>query len=179
MSGLEKKSVMNASRVLRRLVEIEEEGMTFYEEMSKLATSPWTRKFAKWLCDAEEAHRKYFLRMAERAEANETREDTPLFELADEVLALLSARVLPSVDQLRIEAPYTTDTEAVRLAIQVEDRAFRLMARLTTVVAREQRGYMERVVQEELDHKTKLEELLGILHTGRPMPDDLGGVQTG
>lgn len=159
---------MNASTVLRRLVEIEEEGMIFYQGLAQASPSAWTRRLALWLTDAEKAHREYFSRLLEHAQTHEQEEDPWAYALPDEVMALLSARILPSKDQMLREAPYTSDMEAIQLAIQVEERAALLVTRLRDFVAQDQRGYMERVIREEWDHKAKLEELLGRLTSGEP-----------
>jgi len=168
----EERPNMNASTVMRRLVEIEEEGMAFYQGLAEGTRSAWTRKFALWLRNAEKGHRDYFARLAEHAETHAEDEDPWAYSLPDEILALLSARILPSKDQILREAPYTSDLEAIQLAIQAEERAALLVTRLRDFVAHDQRGYMERVIREEWDHKAKLDELLERLTTGESTPED-------
>ncbi|MBN2311233.1 MAG: hypothetical protein JXR94_19805 [Candidatus Hydrogenedentes bacterium] len=151
---------VSAAAVLRRLADMEQEGVDFYEGLSSGASTAWLRAFAGKLVSAEQRHRRRFLEYARRAEEGAPEENQLEGDLPRDAVRLLGTRLLPSKATIARSAAYATDEDALKLAIRAEENTALLLEQLRSYVPKVQRRYIDRVIKEEWGHKEKLEELL-------------------
>ena len=152
---------VTASQVLRRLADIEQEGVDFYKGLKEGTQSEWIRAFADKLIRAEKRHRDRFLGYAEKAEAASDGEtDTLTAPLPAEARRLLEKRMMAPRERIRKSAPYASDVEALRVALRAEESLALLLTELREYVPKEQRRYISRVIKEEWSHKNHIEKLL-------------------
>ena len=152
---------VSAAQVLRRLADIEQEGVEFYEGLREGTQSEYIRTFADKLVRAEKRHRDRLLSYAEKAEEHAKDEGNTLKEpLPAEIRQLLEKRVMASRERIRKSAPYARDEEALRIALRAEESLALLLTELREYVPKEQRPYISRVIKEEWAHKEHIEKLL-------------------
>ncbi len=152
---------VSASQVLRRLAELELEGVQFYQGMAEGAESAWVRKFAAKMGEAEQRHHERFIHYAEHAAKRSAPEDDQLLgELSAEINRLLSISVFAEKERARQSAHYLSDSDALRTAIRAEEHLAVLLTQLQDYVPKASRSYILRVIKEEWNHKRKLEEVL-------------------
>lgn len=152
---------VSAAQVLRRLAEIEQEGVEFYEGLKEGTQSEWIRAFADKLVRAEKRHHDRFLSYAEKAEAHARDAGDTLREpLPAEVRRLLEKRIMAPRERIQKSAPYARDEEALRIALRAEESLALLLTELREYVPKDQRPYISRVIKEEWAHKEHIEKLL-------------------
>ncbi len=150
---------VSVSEVLRRLGEIEADAVAYYEALAKHTDLPWVRQFALRLAEAEKGHQEHFLSEAAAAASASGEDGNRLKEpLSEELVQLLSVR-LPLPRGIEKTAIYVGEADAVELAINAERCAVRLLTQLRGYVPEAQRGYVDRVVEEERHHQSFLEGL--------------------
>lgn len=151
---------VSASQVLKRLAEIELDGVQFYEGLGEGTKSDWVRDFARSLAKAERRHRERFLQYAARAHDSGADGDALTSALPPEVRRALSVRILAPKDQIKGSAPYASEADALKMAIRAEEHIALLLTQLREYVQPRERRYISRVVKEEWNHKASLEKLL-------------------
>jgi rubrerythrin len=153
-------SYVSAGRVLRRLAEIEQDGVEFYQGLMEGTKLDFVRKLAAKMVRAEDRHRRRFLGYAEEAERSAGGDLDQLAKpLPPEVVRLLGVRIMVDKARVKQSALYATDEEALRVAIRAEEHIALLLTQLREYVAPAQRGYISRVIKEEWNHKARLEEM--------------------
>ncbi len=152
---------VTASQVLRRLADIEQEGVEFYKGLKEGTQSEWIRAFADKLIRAEKRHRDRFLIYAEKADAASGGDgDALTAPLPAQVRQLLEKRIVAPRERIRKSAPYASDVEALRVALRAEESLALLLTELREYVPKEQRRYISRVIKEEWAHKAHIEKLI-------------------
>lgn len=155
------RAFVSASQVLRRLAELESDGIRFYEGMAEGAESEWVRKFAAKMGQAEKRHMERFTYYAMHAEKRSAPEDDQLLgALSAEINRLLSISVFAQQERAKQSAHNLSDTDALRTAIRAEEHLAVLLTQLMDYVPKASRSYIMRVIKEEWSHKAKLEEVL-------------------
>lgn len=162
---------VSAAQVLRRLAEIEANGVAFYQGLASGTTSPRVREFALKLTKAERRHRKRFLAYAEHAEEHAREGENSLsHDLSPEIARLLRTSVVASEERVRSSAKYFTEEDALLTAIRNEETIGYLLAQMREYVPKRQQAYITRVIREEHGHQQKLE---GMLRRRLARPKDL------
>jgi len=150
---------ITAAGVLSRLAEIEEDGRRFYEGLAEGAQLKWVKKLAEMLVRAETRHHARFLGYARRAEMKMMTRAAKEEALPPEVTRLLRAHVFESREMGQRAGRFMTELEAVKLAIQAEEKLALLLTQLRMFVQPMERRYIDRVIREEWAHKARLEEI--------------------
>jgi rubrerythrin len=154
------RSELSMGEVLRCLADIEADATAYYEELAEHTDLPWVRDFALGLAKAEKQHQDDFLEHASRMEGGLGGGNNRLHApLSDELVRLLSERITLSPKGVERTAVYLGEKDAVELAIQAERRTVRLLTQLRGHVHGEQRGHLDRVLVEEQQHQSFLENL--------------------
>ncbi len=152
---------VSAAAVLRRLTELELDGVRFYQGLSEGAESEWVRRFSAKMVAAEQRHHDRFQHYAEHAEKQAQNEDYRLSAPLDpDIVRLLQVSVFAEHDRTKNAARYVSDTDAIRVAIRAEEHLALLLAQLRMYIPKPQRPYVDRVIKEEWGHKANLEALL-------------------
>ncbi len=152
--------IVSAEQVLKRLAQIEDDGVRFYEALKRGTASDKVRSLASMLIKAEMRHRDRFLEYARRAhESSDPNDATPAGPLPVEAARLLDADIFIPEKRIEESAKYARDIEIINLAIRIEESAALLLTSLQSFVPKNQRAYIVRVIKEEWQHKAKLEEV--------------------
>ncbi|HPO13481.1 MAG TPA: hypothetical protein PLI09_08555 [Candidatus Hydrogenedentes bacterium] len=152
---------VNAAAVLRRLAELEQDGVNFYHGLSEGAESEWVRKFAGKMVLAEQRHHDRFLRYAEHVEKHTGEKESQLSgPLSGDIVRLLQVSVFADREHAKRSARYVSDADSLRVAIRAEEHLALLMAQLRMYIPKPQRPYIDRVIKEEWGHKANLEKIL-------------------
>ena len=155
------KAPLSAGQVLRRLAEIEEEGVQFYRALYDGTESGWVRELAESLLQAERRHGKRFLEYAKKAEHEAgSGGNTLVGTLPTQVFRKLYSPVFASRMRFKASAKYAGDIEILRLAVRIEETTALLLTELRGFVPKSQRAYISRVIKEEWGHKERLEHVL-------------------
>jgi len=163
-----KSAGLTASAVLRRLAELEERGIAFYQGVVEGTKSDWVRKLAEKLIRAEQRHKKRFLAYAERAEAKGGKAANALTApLPPEVVRLLNTSIFVGKDRVKRSVPYAKDLEVLKVAIRAEEHAALLLGQLKPYIPHGERPYITRVINEEWGHKDALEQVRNKHFPGR------------
>ena len=129
------REAVSAAEVLRRLAEMELEGVQFYEGMHRGTRSEWVRRLASVLIEAEKRHNRRFTEYAERAEQSVNPDDNALTEpLPPDVHRLFTACVFVSKQRIRDAAQYANDVDMIKLAIRAEENLALLLTQLHSYV---------------------------------------------
>ena len=149
-----------ASYLLRKLADIEEQGVLFYQGWLAGTESEWVMKLAATMIRAEQRHHERFLEYAERAERSEgaSRANGPL-NLPPDVVRVLSTHLFTTKEQIQKAAKYARDIEMIEMAIHAERSLALLLTQLSPYVPKEERKYVKRVIKEEWNHHAKLDRL--------------------
>lgn len=150
---------VSAAVVLRRLAAIETEASAYYEGLSRHSDLPWVRKFAAELAAAEKGHERHFLELADIAERDSSPDGAMRAPLTDEIVELLSVRITQTPKSAARTAVYIGEKDAVDFAVQAEINTISLLMKLLDHVPTAQRPHITRVMEEEMAHKTYLDEL--------------------
>ena len=156
----ETETPLAASYLLRRLADIEEQGVLFYQGWLEGTKSEWVTKVASAMVRAEQRHHNRFLKYAARAEESEGAfhgEGSP--NLPPDVIHVLSTTLFTAKAQIQKAAQYAGDYEMIEMAIRAEESLALLLTRLRQYVPKTERKYVNRVIKEEWAHHAKLDRL--------------------
>ena len=146
------------AQILRHLAELEEAGIRFYEGVRDGTQSEKVRDLAAMMVRAEVRHQKRFLEYAARAGAESRLPD--LQQMPREIERLLAVKVFSAREQAKRAATYASDIEMLKFAIRAEEHLAVLMNQLRLFVTPSQRRYIDRVIEEEWNHKARLEQFI-------------------
>jgi rubrerythrin len=152
------KPVLSAAQILYRLAEMEEEAVGYYEGLAQYSDLPWVRSFASKIANAEKDHQKYFFERAQALEAGNAEEGTE-GPLPPDLLQLMSSSITPQRSSAEKTAVYFGEKDCIDFAIQAEANAIQLLTQLNNYVPVEQHEIINRVLRDEMQHKSSLEEL--------------------
>jgi rubrerythrin len=156
----------SASEIFDLAVQTERNGRAFYEAAAAAATDPAVQRIMRNLAHAEGEHEATFRRLRDEAypaEGAETAEALPeayANELAENMLALLRARVLPDeATGLRVVAELPNDTAALDFAIAFEKDTILFMQQMRELVPEADREPIGVLIQQEHIHVRLLQQL--------------------
>ena len=112
-------NLVHAADVLKRMAEVEVEGMDFYAFVAETTAMPELRDAAQWLAGAERRHFDRFMEYARHYEQYVDKR-IPFELLPEEIRQLFKTKVFPSAAALRLETPPPSDAALVQLALQAE-----------------------------------------------------------
>lgn len=159
--GVSMSELLTAAQVLRRLADIELEGIQFYRGLADGTDSPAVRDLAERMLRAEQRHHDRFMKYAIAAEQKAALEGYGLTApIPAEIKNLLDTKVFVTRERAQNASRYATDIQLFQVAIRTEEHTALLLTQLRPYVPRTQRAYIEQVIKEEWGHKDRLEIFL-------------------
>jgi len=154
-------SPYSQAQALERLAAMELEARAFYEGLFEGAVSEPVRNLAAMMIRAETRHHKRFLAYAERARRKESDADSDSARpMPADLARTMGVKLWPAKETIRKSAKLSRDLDFIRFAIRAEAQTAVLMTQVRMYLPPERRGYVSRVIEEEWNHKRKLEEHL-------------------
>jgi len=148
--------LFTASEVVTMAIEIEKNGMNFYNTMAAKAENDGTRELFTFLAAEEVRHKATFQKMLNnlsKLELTAAEED----EYNHYLGALTSTRVFRTdVDIEEVIKDVKSDIDAINMAIEAEKDSILFYYELMDQALDEDRSSIERVIKEEKSHYTKL-----------------------
>jgi len=150
-------SVLNASEIFQFAVRIEENGEKFYRDTAEKFGNDRFKELFLALADEEVKHKEIFENMVSKIESYEPHESYP-----GEYFLYLRAyadKIIFDEEKLTGEiARITTPVEAIDFAIEKEWESISYYNEIKGSVSEGQRGQVNKIIEEERKHFTKLSE---------------------
>ena len=150
--------LITSSHILRRGVELEQQGLEFYRALARGAKSDWVRKLALMMSKWETRHKRrfqYYLKKAEREIALKGLPSTN--RVPGDVKRLLQIDVFSNAAMAEKMGANIDERQALVTAIDFERHLAILFTELRPYVMQSQRKFVERLIKEEVGHQNKLE----------------------
>lgn len=149
-------NLIHAADVLKRMAEVEVEGMDFYAFVAETTPNPELRDAAQWLADAERRHFDRFMEYAQHYERYVDKR-IPFDLLPEEIRHLFKAKVFPAPAALRLETPPPADAILVQHALRAERASAAFVEAFKPYIKEEHQPILDQVAKEELTHAERLE----------------------
>ena len=147
--------MFRAGEVLDMAVQIEEQGLAFYESCAQASLGSETTEVFEYLIDQEKNHVKIFTRMKQGLDDFPLPESYP-GETRSYIESFVKDRVFSSPeDAAHISEP----REAVALAIGFEQRSILFYSAMKDAARQSEGGVIDRVIAQEHEHIRRLVKL--------------------
>jgi rubrerythrin len=151
--------VFRAGEILDMAVQIEEQGLAFYESCARASLGPQTRAVFEYLIDQEKKHVEIFTRMKRGLEDSPLPESYP-GETRRYIESFVKDQVFSDpAEAAQKAAEISEPREAVAFAIGFEQRSILFYSAMKEVVRSSEGAAIDRVMEEEHDHIRRLVKL--------------------
>jgi rubrerythrin len=141
-------------------IQIEREGKEFFDAVAKAASEEEVRNVFRWLAAEETRHMQVFESMREETERLALSGPYDWEEVGRYLRAMVQERVFPGVEEASKVARGMKDLGRVfRFALQIEKDNILYFHELRDFVAEQDRGVLNRLIEEEKSHIRRLVEL--------------------
>ncbi len=148
--------------ILEMALRIEENGKRFYADAARASRSDRLRDIFTFLVEEEKRHTEYFKGLLKGLdpEASQAVLDPYAEEARLYINALADSEVFTAADQGEVLANTVGgEKEALEYAIKMEKDSLLFYYELLSMVREKDRGVVNRIIQEEKKHLTKLNEV--------------------
>lgn len=149
--------IFRASEIMDMAMQIERDGVQFYRQCAGADMEPQVKEVFEYLIDQEKEHLRVFARMKEGVEDYRLPESYP-GEMRSYVKSFVEGRVFSKTaedQQLQLD----NDREAVRFAIEFEERSILFYSTMKELVRASEKEVLDQVIGEEHKHIRQLLEL--------------------
>jgi rubrerythrin len=155
-------AILKRQEVYRVAVEMERNGLAYYNVIAELATDPDTRSVYKYLASAEKRHLRLFKKLWTLSRQSPSPESYS-GEYKSYLRVLLKDLVFSSSASARSRAARSSNAAALNTGIKAEKDSILFYTEMLDMVAPEDRAAVQRILNEEKRHLSRLLD-----HRSRP-----------
>ncbi len=146
----------NPQEILKIAINVEKNGQKLYQALEEKADNEKIKEVWKFLKEQEVKHREFFEEMLENQGQYITNEkiggevDSYMRAIASEYI------VTPEVIEKKAQELFGSDLEAINFGIYIEKESIAVYSAFKEYVTLDKQPVLDKVIQEEKDHYTKL-----------------------
>ena len=151
---------LDIRELVRKLAEIEGEGVAFYESLAEHTGNDKIRKLARTLTRVEKVHQQRFEEILEGMGESKEPTDKTTAEVREYIHTLIDHRIFHTPEHAaKMAANLTDENEAIDIAMGFEKENILLLIECGTILSGEAREMVKTFIEQEKAHLRSLKKI--------------------